>query len=124
MQSYLLRNLSELAEKRAQNIRQEAQLWDILSRDLKREALRLEDLPSRRIVRAPESLETKQPETVQDALYVSIPEAARRMGLGRSSLYKEINAGTIKVRKCGKRTLIAVQDIHAWYDALPEGLSV
>jgi excisionase family DNA binding protein len=124
MQSYFLRNLSELAEKRAQNIRQEAQLWDILSRDLKREAIRREDLPGRRVVHA---LGVEQPERAEpkcEALYVSIPEAARRMGLGRSSLYKEINAGNIKVRKCGKRTLISVQDIHAWFAALPEGLSL
>lgn len=124
MQSYFLRNLSELAEKRAQNIRQEAQLWDILSRDLKREANRQEGVAPPRIVRAPNDEQVKSEVPVVEALYVSIPEAARQMGLSRSSLYKEINAGTIKVKKCGKRTLIAVQDIHAWYDALPEGLSV
>lgn len=123
MQSYFLRNLSELGEKRARNTREEAQLWDILSRDLKREAFRQEDGPKQRIVRpAITDLQSKKnPEP--DALYVSIPEAARRMGLGRSSLYKEINAGKIRVKKCGKRTLISVDDIQAWFDELPEGLS-
>ena len=33
---YLLVNLAELAERRARNVREEAQMWDILARDLKR----------------------------------------------------------------------------------------
>ncbi len=36
MQSYLLRNLSELAQKRAILIHKEAQFWDILALDLKK----------------------------------------------------------------------------------------
>ena len=40
---YLLRNLAELAERKAINVRAEAQLWDILCRVLKREARRREE---------------------------------------------------------------------------------
>ena len=43
MEEYLLLNLSELAERRARNVREEAMMWDILGRDLKREAKRRQE---------------------------------------------------------------------------------
>lgn len=46
MESYLLRNLSELADRRAINLREEAQLWTILARDLKRQAARQKAQPA------------------------------------------------------------------------------
>lgn len=115
----LLRNLSELAERRAINLRDEAQLWDILSRDLKREARRQPEIPSPPArVRVPPGA---APDAKADGrLFVRIPEAARMMGIGRSSLYKEINAGRLKVRKSGRMTLIAVADVGAWCDGLSE----
>lgn len=123
MQAYFLRNLSELAEKRAINIRQEAQLWDILARDLKREAGRIEETPARRLVRDP-IVEAQASASGQEGerLLVRIPEAIRMMGISRSSFYNEVNSGTIKVRKAGRKTLVAVADIQAWYVNLPEGL--
>ncbi len=117
MQKYLLRNLSELARLRAINLRDEAQLWDILSRDLKREAGRTEEarapVPRLPLPSAPAPAKDRP-------LYVGIREAARMMGLGRSSLYKEINATRLPVRKAGKRTLIAVEDIEGWFNRLPD----
>ncbi|QEE22672.1 helix-turn-helix domain-containing protein [Youhaiella tibetensis] len=50
---------------------------------------------------------------------VGIAEAARIMGIGRSKLYTEISEARLKVRKAGKRTLIAVADIEAWCRDLP-----
>ena len=121
MRAYFLRNLSELAEKRAIIMRQEAQLWDILARDLKREAGRIEEAPARRLVREPlAAAPNMTPGPEEGRLLVRIPEAIRMMGIGRSSLYKEINAGTIKVRKSGRKTLVALSDIQAWYASLPE----
>ena len=117
-----IRNLADLAAKRAINIREEALLWDVLSRDLKREAKRLEDKPKRTSV-SNVSLELIKDEQKEDKLFLRIPEAARMIGISRSSLYKEINAGHIKVRKLGKSTLIATDDIRAWLFNLPEGLS-
>ncbi len=43
MEEYSLKNLVQLAERRAINVREEAMVWDILSRDLKREAKRREE---------------------------------------------------------------------------------
>lgn len=124
MKHYLLRNLSDLASKRAINMREEAQLWDILARDLKREAGRLEEAPVSRVVRVP----TPEPPlkanvTKDEKLFVRIPEAARMMGISRSTLYKEVASSRIKVRKAGRSSLIAVADIHAWFENLPESTS-
>lgn len=77
-------------------MRQEAQLWDILARDLKREAGKIEEVPARRIVREPlAAAPNMTPEPEEGRLLVRIPEAIRMMRISRSSLYKEINAGTI-----------------------------
>jgi hypothetical protein len=94
MQHYFLRNLRELAGKRAILVREEAQLWDILARDLKREAARLDELPTRRARHVPEPAPPLvTPTDTDEKLFVRILDAARMMGMGRSSLYKEINAG-------------------------------
>lgn len=121
MQNYLLRNLGELAQKRAVLMREEAQLWDILSRDLTREARRLDEAATNRQARP--SLPPQAPKPVPPSerkLLVGVLEAARMMGVGRSTLYSEISASRLKVRKAGKRTLIAVADIEAWCSNLPE----
>ncbi|GGF35507.1 hypothetical protein GCM10011321_28240 [Youhaiella tibetensis] len=120
MQAYLLRNLSELAQRRAMLMREEAQLWDILSRDLTREAKRMEEIPARRPPSsAPNPLPPNPTSASQPKLMVGIAEAARIMGIGRSKLYTEISEARLKVRKAGKRTLIAVADIEAWCRDLP-----
>lgn len=121
MQNHLLRNLGELAQKRAVLMREEAQLWDILSRDLTREARRREDTRTRPNPRVtlPEPLPGTV-ETGERKLLVGIAEAARMLGVGRSKLYNEINASRIKVRKAGKRSLIAVSDIEDWCRNLPD----
>lgn len=41
------------------------------------------------------------------------------MGIGRSKLYAKIGASRITVRKAGKRSLIAVDDIEGWFSRLP-----
>jgi excisionase family DNA binding protein len=52
-------------------------------------------------------------------LAVPIDEAARRAGIGRSSLYEAINRGELPLRKSGRRSLIRIDDLKAWIDALP-----
>jgi hypothetical protein len=37
----------------------------------------------------------------------------------RSHIYKMIAAGTLKARKCGKRTIILADDVSAAVEALP-----
>ena len=116
MQAYFLR--------KEMIMREEAQLWDILSRDLKREAGRQEDTPTKRVrFDMPPPPISEQPKVQENRMFVRIPEAARMMGMGKSSLYKEISAGNLKVRKSGKKTLIALTDIQEWFYNLSEGTS-
>ena len=50
---------------------------------------------------------------------MSIVEAARRSGLGRSTLYEAIARGELKVRKAGRRSLILTADLQRWLSELP-----
>jgi excisionase family DNA binding protein len=52
-------------------------------------------------------------------LAYSIAEFAHLSGLGRSFLYEQIKAGTLPVRKAGRRTLILQEDGQAWLAKLP-----
>lgn len=56
---------------------------------------------------------------MEPEIAVSIEEAARRAGLGRSSIYEAVNRGELPMRKLGKRSLILVSDLTAWIDHLP-----
>jgi excisionase family DNA binding protein len=51
---------------------------------------------------------------------VSISEAVKMVGLGRTSLYAAIAAGKLKTRKSGRRTLVETQALQAFIEALPE----
>ncbi|MER2265195.1 helix-turn-helix domain-containing protein [Methylobacterium oxalidis] len=53
-------------------------------------------------------------------LALGIVEAARAAGIGRSTVFEEINAGRLKARKAGRRTLILRDDLAAWLAALPQ----
>lgn len=53
-------------------------------------------------------------------LAVSIVEAARRAGVGRSSVYDAIGRGDLKCRKIGRRSLVLVDDLKAWVSSMPE----
>ena len=48
----------------------------------------------------------------------SIPEACQRVGIGRTRLYGEIKEGRLRVRKCGRRSIIRAEDLDEWLDSL------
>ncbi len=54
-------------------------------------------------------------------LAVSIPDAVKMTGVGRSSLYAAIKTGALSVRKAGRRTVVPVDALKAWLAGLPEG---
>ena len=60
---------------------------------------------------------TTQNNTVPLAL--SVDEAAHLAGVGRGFLYQEIGKGRLRARKAGRRTLVAMNDLGAWLEALP-----
>jgi len=39
--------------------------------------------------------------------------------IGKTSFYREVNAGRLKIRKFGSATRVARSDAEAWADALP-----
>lgn len=53
-------------------------------------------------------------------LAISIIEAAKRAGVGRSSIYEAIKRGDLKIRKNGRRSLVLVHDLKEWVSAMPE----
>lgn len=116
---YLLHNLAELAERRAANIRAEAQLWDVLSRDLKRAAKEQDEARQRPKATIPKVPPPEELPVLEDRLYVRVKQAQKIMGMGHTALYKEIGEGRLPVKKNGRSTLIAVADIHTWFASLP-----
>jgi len=59
------------------------------------------------------STEMLQPEGL------SIIEACRIAGIGRTKIYEAIAAGSLKARKFGKRTLILRTDLQSFLSGLP-----
>lgn len=57
-------------------------------------------------------------------LALGISAAARAAGIGRSTVFEEINAGRLKARKAGRRTLILKDDLAAWLASLPHRSAV
>lgn len=50
---------------------------------------------------------------------LTISSFCRLSGLGRTKVYELIKAGDLHSRKCGRRTLITVDEARRWRDALP-----
>jgi excisionase family DNA binding protein len=50
---------------------------------------------------------------------MSIDEFCRDYGVGRTTAYEELNAGRLRARKCGKRTIITADAAEDWLRALP-----
>jgi hypothetical protein len=50
---------------------------------------------------------------------MSLAEFSEGYNVGRTTAYQEINAGRLRVRKCGKRTIITEDDAENWLNHLP-----
>lgn len=50
---------------------------------------------------------------------LSILEACRVAGIGRTKIYEAIASGSLKARKFGKRTIILRTDLQSFLSALP-----
>ena len=50
---------------------------------------------------------------------ISILEAVRLSGIGRSSIYEAIRRGELAIRKSGRRSLILTADLQRWLSELP-----
>jgi excisionase family DNA binding protein len=56
-----------------------------------------------------------------EPLAVSVNEATRLLGIGRTRLYQAFNDGDLKPIKCGKKTLVAYSDLQDWLRRLRDG---
>jgi hypothetical protein len=59
---------------------------------------------------------------MSDQLAYSIKDFGAAYGLGRSSVYRIIAEGQLRVVKAGRRTIILKVDADAWAAALPVGV--
>jgi excisionase family DNA binding protein len=50
---------------------------------------------------------------------LSISEACAFAGIGRTKIYQAISEGSLKARKCGKRTLVLRGDLRDFLASLP-----
>ena len=57
--------------------------------------------------------------SIGQILAVSIAEAVRLTGIGRSSLYDAIRRGDLPIRKSGRRTVVLMEDLRRWLVGLP-----
>lgn len=112
-------HIREFAQRKAMVARQDALAWDILAKDILREKRRIE-AEKRNKPTKPKMLPPEEMPVLEDRLYLRIKEARKIMGIGNTAIYKEINEGRLPVKKNGRINLIAVKDIHAWYEALPD----
>jgi hypothetical protein len=52
-------------------------------------------------------------------LAYTVKEAIDRLPFGRNKFYDEANAGRIKLRKCGHKTLVLASDLNNYLESLP-----
>lgn len=50
---------------------------------------------------------------------LSVLDAARVAGVGRSTIYEQLASGRLVARKCGSRTIIPASALSEWMDSLP-----
>lgn len=70
--------------------------------------------------RSPKAPSKENISYVLEPLAVSILQGCQMIGLSRSSIYREIEAGRIKALKAGVRTLLPVKSLRAWLSTLPK----
>ena len=58
-------------------------------------------------------------EISSEKLSYTIAEAARALGIGKSTLYLALAAGKLSARKCGARTLIPADELKRFVSTLP-----
>lgn len=51
---------------------------------------------------------------------LTVADFCDRFSIGKTSFYREVNAGRLKIRKFGSATRVTRADALAWADALPD----
>lgn len=53
-----------------------------------------------------------------EAIFCGIPEAAKALGIGKTKAYELIADGSLKQVKIGRRSVVTVESIHAFAEAI------
>jgi excisionase family DNA binding protein len=51
---------------------------------------------------------------------LSVEEAAKAAGVGRTLLFEEIRKGRLTARKAGRRTIVTIDELDSWLKSLPK----
>lgn len=51
---------------------------------------------------------------------MSVQEASRTYGVSDDLIYQLIGSNTIAAKRAGRKYLIPVEELEAWYEALPD----
>lgn len=54
-----------------------------------------------------------------EQLALTVAEACAAARIGRTTLYEAIKRGDLVAAKCGRKTLIRVDDLRSWLASLP-----
>lgn len=58
---------------------------------------------------------------MKNPILLSVADACRELGIGKSSFYEAVSRGEIALKKLGKRSLVAHGELVAWANRLPDG---
>ena len=61
---------------------------------------------------------------MDEVVALSLNDAAKRFGIGRSKLYRLIGDGEIEARKVGKKTLIMAESLRRFVENAPRATTV
>ncbi|MGH9890828.1 MAG: helix-turn-helix domain-containing protein [bacterium] len=50
-------------------------------------------------------------------LCISVPEAARLLGLGRNSVYEAVGRGEVPAVRIGRRLVVPIRALEAWLES-------
>ena len=50
---------------------------------------------------------------------MAVTEFCLEFGISRTAAYREIQVGRLKIKKCGRRTLVSREDAEEWLRSLP-----
>ena len=68
------------------------------------------------------SARARTEDAIMEKLAFTIPEAVEAGAGSRTVVYEAINAGTLKAKKRGKRTIILADDLTQYLKSLPDFL--
>jgi excisionase family DNA binding protein len=66
-------------------------------------------------------MKSKQAIPLSERPTLTVDEFCEMIGFGRSTFYKAVEAGDIKVRKYGKRTFVTQEERKRFVENLPAG---